>query len=96
MPPSPANGSPKVRLAEAKAMMGYVEIVAPFDGVVTKKWADAGDLAAPGKPLVDIEDPSALQMDADVPEAIASHIQRDSRLGVHVDARKHRTHRRRQ
>jgi RND family efflux transporter MFP subunit len=72
--------------AEAKAMMNYVEIVAPFDGVVTKKWADAGDLAVPGKPLVDIEDPSALQMDADVPEAIASHIRRDSRLGVRVDA----------
>ena len=45
-----------------------------------------GDLAAPGKPLVDIEDPSALQMEADVPEAIVSHIQRDSRLGIRVDA----------
>jgi len=73
-------------VAEAKAMMGYVEIVAPFDGVVTKKWADRGDLAVPGKPLVDIEDPSALQMEADIPEAIASHIQRDSRLEVRVDA----------
>ncbi len=31
--------------AEAQAMMGYVEILAPFDGVVTKKWADVGDLA---------------------------------------------------
>jgi RND family efflux transporter MFP subunit len=73
-------------VAEAKAMMGYVEIVAPFDGVVTKKWADVGDLAAPGKPLVDIEDPAALQLEADVPEAIASHIRRDARLGVRVDA----------
>jgi membrane fusion protein (multidrug efflux system) len=72
--------------AEAKAMMDYVEIFAPFDGLVTKKWADVGDLAAPGKPLVDIEDPSALQMEADVPEAIASHILQGSRLVVSVDA----------
>ena len=76
-----ANGA----VAEAKAMMGYVEIVAPFDGVVTKKWVDRGDLAAPGKPLIDIEDPFALQLEADVPEAIASHLKRDSRLGIRVD-----------
>ena len=72
--------------AEARAMMGYVEIVAPFDSVVTKKWAELGDLASPGKPLVDIEDPAALQMEADVPEAIASHILRGSRLKIRVDA----------
>ena len=71
--------------AEAKAMMSYVEVVAPFDGVVTKKWADVGDLAAPGKPLIAIEDPSALQLEADVPQAIASHVQRDARLAVRVD-----------
>jgi RND family efflux transporter MFP subunit len=71
--------------AEAKAMMSYVEVVAPFDGVVTKKWADVGDLAAPGKPLIAIEDPSALQLEADVPQAIASHVQRDARLAARVD-----------
>jgi RND family efflux transporter MFP subunit len=71
--------------AEAKAMMSYVEILAPFDGVVTKKWADVGDLAAPGKPLISIEDPSALQLEADVPQAIASHVQRDARLAARVD-----------
>lgn len=76
----------KGAVAEAKAMMDYVEIIAPFDSVVTKKWADVGDLAAPGKPLVDIEDPSALQMEADVPEAIASHIQQGVQLSVSVDA----------
>lgn len=71
--------------AEAKAMMSYVEVVAPFDGVVTKKWADVGDLAAPGKPLMSIEDPSALQIEADVPQAIANHVQRDARLAARVD-----------
>ena len=71
--------------AEAKAMMSYVEIVAPFDGVVTKKWADVGDLAAPGKPIISIEDPSALQLEADVPQAIATHVQRDARLAARVD-----------
>lgn len=72
-------------VAEARAMMGYVEVLAPFDGVVTKKWADVGDLAAPGKPLIDIEDPSALLLEADVPESIASKIKSDAQLGVRLD-----------
>jgi len=75
----------KGALAEARAMMGYVELVAPFDGVVTRKWADVGDLAAPGKPLVDIEDPSRLQLEADVPEAIAASIQPQGRVMVRVN-----------
>ncbi len=75
----------KAVAAEAKAMLSYAQIVAPFDGVVTKKWADIGDLAVPGKPLVSIEDPSVLQLEADVPQAIASHVQRGARLAVSVD-----------
>jgi len=69
-------------VAEARAMMGFVEILAPFDGVVTRKWVDVGDQAAPGKPLIDIEDPSKLQLEADVPEAIASRIKPDARLTI--------------
>lgn len=76
----------KAGVAEAQAMMAYVEVLAPFDGVVTRKWADPGDLAAPGKPLVDIEDPSALQLEADVPEAIASGIQSGATMAVRVDS----------
>jgi RND family efflux transporter MFP subunit len=71
-------------VAEARAMMRYVEILAPFDGVVTRKWVDVGDQAAPGKPLVDIEDPSQLQVEADVPEAIASRIKQDARMTIRV------------
>lgn len=79
------NRAAKGAAAEAKAMMSYVAIAAPFDGVVTKKWVDVGDLAVPGKPLLSIEDPAVLQLEADVPQAIASHVQRDVRLAVRVD-----------
>jgi RND family efflux transporter MFP subunit len=76
----------KGSVAEARARMGYVQIVAPFAGVVAKKWADVGDLAVPGKPLVEIEDLSGLQLDADVPEAIAGRIGRDAQLEIRVDS----------
>jgi len=79
------NREAKGAAAEAKAMMSYVEVVAPFDGVVTKKWADVGDLAAPGKPLLSIEGPSALQLEADVPQDVASHIERGAPLTARVD-----------
>src|SRR5690348_656898 len=71
-------------VAEARAMMGFVVILAPFDGVVTRKWVDVGDQAAPGKPLIDIEDSSKLQLEADVPEALASRIKPRARMNIRV------------
>lgn len=71
--------------AEAKAMMSYTEILAPFDGVVTNKWAHEGDFAAPGKPLISMEDPLTLQVEADVPQAIAAQVAVDTRLTVGLD-----------
>jgi RND family efflux transporter MFP subunit len=76
----------KGAMAEAQAMTAYVEVLAPFDGVVTRKSADVGDLAAPSRPLVDVEDPSALQLEADVPEAIASGIQSGARMGIWLES----------
>jgi len=75
----------KGAVAEAKAMESYVEVRAPFDGVVAKKWADVGDLAAPGKPLISIEDPSELQLEADIPQTIAPHVRLKDRLIGRVD-----------
>jgi len=74
----------KGAVAEARAMVSYIEVLAPFDGVVTRKWADVGDQAAPGKPLISIEDPSHLQLEADVPEAIADKVQEGARMGIRL------------
>jgi membrane fusion protein, multidrug efflux system len=71
--------------AEAKAILSYLELVAPFDAVVTKKWVDVGDLATPGKPLLTLEAPSEMQVEADVPEAMASHVHREAHLVCRAD-----------
>ncbi|RMF25312.1 MAG: efflux RND transporter periplasmic adaptor subunit, partial [Deltaproteobacteria bacterium] len=61
-------------VAEAETMFGYATITAPFDGVVVRKAADVGDLASPGKPLLVLEDPSALQVKGHVSEALISRV----------------------
>ncbi len=69
---------------EMETMLGYTRVVAPFDGIVTRKLADVGDLAAPGKSIVEMEDPSALRFEADVPEALIGHVKLGAKLPVQV------------
>jgi RND family efflux transporter MFP subunit len=57
-------------LRESETLLGYAHVVAPFDGVIVRKMADVGDLAAPGKPLLEIEDPAALRFISNVPDAL--------------------------
>lgn len=71
---------------EAESALGYSKIVAPFDGVVTRKLADVGDLAAPGKPIVEMEDPGALRFEAGVPEALIADIKVGDKLAVRVSS----------
>lgn len=73
-------------LSEAETMMGYTRVTAPFDGVVTRKFADVGDLAMPGKPLLEIEAPTALRFEADLPEAILNKIRMGAQMRVKVSS----------
>ena len=71
---------------EIETMLGYTKVVAPFDGVVTRKLVDVGDLATPGKPIAEMEDPSALRFEADVPEALIGYVKLGAKLPVRVSA----------
>jgi RND family efflux transporter MFP subunit len=75
----------KATVAEAKAMSGYAKILAPFDGVVARKLADEGDLAMPGKPLLELEGRAGLRLVADVPSQLAGHVLPGAKLAVRVD-----------
>ncbi|MHB1305621.1 MAG: efflux RND transporter periplasmic adaptor subunit [Limisphaerales bacterium] len=74
-------------MSEVETMLSHVRILAPFDGVVTRKLAEVGDLAAPGRPLLELEDPATLRFEADVPEALIQRIQPDAKLPVRVASR---------
>ena len=74
----------RATVVETETMLGYAKIVAPFDGVITRKLADVGDLASPGKALLEMEDPNALRFEAGVPEAIIGRIEIGAKLGVRV------------
>lgn len=71
-------------LTEAETMLGYAKVTAPFDGVVTRKLADVGDLAMPGKPLLEIEAPTSLRFEADLPEAILDRVKLGEKMPVRL------------
>ncbi len=71
---------------EARTMLGYTTITAPFDGVITRKIAHAGDLATPGTPLLRLENNSRLQIVTAVPEGVVGNIAAGDGLLVKVPA----------
>ncbi|MBU6400206.1 MAG: efflux RND transporter periplasmic adaptor subunit [Verrucomicrobia bacterium] len=73
-------------VAEAEAMLAYASVTAPFNGIVTHKLADVGDLAMPGKPLLELEEASGLRFEADVPAALIDRIGLGTTLPVRIDA----------
>ncbi len=74
---------------EARAMREYTQVVAPFDGVIARKLADMGDIATPGRPVLELEGEEGLQFVADVPEALASRLALGARLSVQLENADH-------
>jgi RND family efflux transporter MFP subunit len=56
----------KSGLDQAKAQLNYANVKAPFDGVIVQKMAVAGSLAAPGNPIVIMENLKSLSVQTQV------------------------------
>lgn len=72
--------------AQAEAMFSYTRIRAPFDGVVTAKNVDPGALAAPGTPLLTVEDTRKFRLEATVDESELRFVRAGAAVAVNVDA----------
>jgi RND family efflux transporter MFP subunit len=73
-------------VTSAAANESYGVVVAPFDGVVVQKLAYEGEMAAPGTPLLKIENPDRLQLEISVPEENLRFVQLGQSVQVRVDA----------
>ena len=71
---------------EAKAGLDHTRIVAPLDAVVAERHVEPGDLAAPGRPLLVLFDPSELRVDARVREGVVGRLATGDRLSVVLPA----------
>jgi len=70
---------------EARTMLGYTRVEAPFDGLISRQLANAGDLASPGKPLLELESKAGLRFEADVAEALVGPIRIGDPLSIAID-----------
>ncbi len=63
------SSAAEAAVRQAQATRGYADLRAPFSGVVTKKYMDAGAMASPGVPLLQIEDASDHEAEIQVNES---------------------------
>lgn len=77
-------GVTEANASEAETMLAYRTVTAPFAGTITRKLADVGDLATPGKPFIELEDQTGLRLEADLPEALVARVKLGDKLAVSI------------
>jgi RND family efflux transporter MFP subunit len=84
-----ATRTHKVAEANRKAVLAqlsYTVVKAPFDGVITDRIVEAGELASPGQPLLKMEDSRQLRLEATVAEGDLKAISLGDKISVSIDA----------
>lgn len=71
-------------VSETKTMVENASVTAPFDGTITRKYLEPGDLASPERAIFSMEDSSLLQLEIHVAEAMAGNIALGSKFRVEV------------
>lgn len=76
----------RAEIASTQVMRGYTKIAAPFRGIVTAKHTDVGGLAAPGVPLLTLEDNRRYWLEVAVPDAQVGGLRRGQSLPAAIEA----------
>jgi multidrug efflux pump subunit AcrA (membrane-fusion protein) len=75
-------------LSEVRVTQKDTVITAPHDGIISKKMADAGDMASPGAPLLTLETVRGFCVDMTLPETYVDFVRPMQSVTVRVPALK--------
>lgn len=83
-----ASGVESARAASeaASTTASFALITAPFDGIVTEKMVEPGNMAAPGMPLMRIEDTRGFRLDVRVDESRIGQVSLGAVVPVALDS----------
>jgi multidrug efflux pump subunit AcrA (membrane-fusion protein) len=69
-----ARDEAQAAMQGAQVAASYTVITAPFDGIITERSVDPGTIAAPGAPLLTLEDPATLRLEVRLDESRAAQV----------------------
>jgi multidrug efflux pump subunit AcrA (membrane-fusion protein) len=76
----------KAEFENARTLLSFAKVTAPFAGIITGKSVDVGDLAAPGIPLLTVEDPQQYRLETQVNEEQVHGMVEGAKASVVLDA----------
>ncbi len=71
--------------SELDAMSSYATVRSPFSGVIAKRFADPGTFAAPGAPLLTVQDVATLRVSASVGADAVRSLARGQKITASID-----------
>ena len=76
----------RANLVKINASLGKALVRAPFAGRITRKFMDTGDLAIPGRALVNMEDPTSLRLETAVAESLAGKLTLGQPIKIQIES----------
>jgi RND family efflux transporter MFP subunit len=73
--------------AELDAVGAYAEVRAPFAGIITRRFVDAGAFVAPGAPIVEVQNDARLRISVTVPPQSSAALRKGQPLEAIIEGR---------
>jgi len=71
---------------ETRTALSYSKLTSPIAGRIVERYADPGDTARPGVPVLRLYNPATLRLESSVRESVASKLKENQNITAEIDA----------